>query len=101
MRSKRSLRMEPRMARGWRCDASRTAIRGIRAASIRFRRAPGRAAMDNYRLALLFALALIVVSIWRAWVEEHPTAPQAPAAQTAPTAQQSTPDAAVPNAPAA
>lgn len=46
-----------------------------------------RPTMDNYRLFLFFALAIISFVIWQRWEEEHrpPTTASAPAAQSANT----------------
>jgi YidC/Oxa1 family membrane protein insertase len=60
--------------------------------------------MDNYRLVLLLALGLILVSLWQAWQEDqrvrHPTSPLAPTETAANPSTQSAAAPALPGTPA-
>ena len=72
--------------RGWRCVACCAATRGTAAVTIRFLPPPNliqaiHPDMDNQRLFLFFALAMVLMLIWQAW-EQHNAPPPAPAPAT-------------------
>src|SRR3972149_5428005 len=72
--------------RGWRCVACCAATRGTAAVTIRFLPPPKliqaiHPDMDNQRLFLFFALAMVLMLIWQAW-EQHNAPPPAPAPAT-------------------